>query len=261
MDELRKTPFIIALVLMALAFALEVGAGFLPGGRTASLGALQAAAEGELGKLSDDQKASISQAAAKDTSGRPPGIGISYTALLDVLLAYGVVVLALPLLVPDKVTGKVIGIATLIVSFLVLIAAFILIFVALGKLLLMLGMFLAAPFGTIAYLGLWGFFPKGRAATILGLAMALKIGFLVCLVLSQQRFLKNKSLVSLILTSLLATFLIGFLHGLVPSVLVSIIDALGAIIVAILALVWALILLIRSIPSIVRVLRVDRALA
>ena len=36
--------------------------------------------------------------------------------------------------------------------------------------------------------------------------------------------------------------------------------ALGAIIVAILALIWALILLIRSIPSIIRVLRVDRAL-
>lgn len=260
MDELRKPFFIVALILMALAFGVELGSNFVPGGQAVGQAALKAAAQAELGRELSSDEIEVLNRPQKD-SDRPPGIGISYTALLDVLLAYSVIVLAAALLLADRVTGKLIGVATLIVSLLTLIAAFILIFVALEKLLIMLGMFLAAPFGTIAYLALWGFFPKGKAAAILGSAMALKIAFLVCLVLAQQRFLKNKSLVFMILTSLLATFLISFLHGLVPSILVSIVDALGAIIVAVLALIWALILLIRSIPSIIRVLRVDRALA
>jgi hypothetical protein len=91
--------------------------------------------------------------------------------------------------------------------------------------------------------------------------MSLKLAFAVVLLLAHQRFLQNKGLVLIILTSLLANVILSFLHGIVPRLLVSITDAIGAIVVGILAAVWALIFLIGSIPAIVKALRVDRATA
>jgi VanZ family protein len=82
--------------------------------------------------------------------------------------------------------------------------------------------------------------------------MGLKLGFVVCLLLAHQRFLQNKGLVLLVLTSLLANLIIGFLHNFVPLPLVSITDAIGAIVVAILAVIWALVLLIFAIISIIK---------
>jgi len=55
-----------------------------------------------------------------------------------------------------------------------------------------------------------------------------------------------------ILTSLLATLIIGYLHGLVPLFLVSITDAIAAIVVAILALLWAIWFALRSLPAIIK---------
>ena len=82
--------------------------------------------------------------------------------------------------------------------------------------------------------------------------MFLKVAFAVVLVLAQQRFLQNKGFVLIIVTSLIANIVIGFLHGLVPVILVSITDAVAAIIVLVLALIWAVFLLIGSIPAIVK---------
>ena len=82
--------------------------------------------------------------------------------------------------------------------------------------------------------------------------MTLKFGFIVCLILAHQRFLQNKGLVLIVLTSLLANLIIGFLHNFVPGPLVSITDAIGAIIVGILAVIWAIVLLIFSIISIIK---------
>ncbi len=90
--------------------------------------------------------------------------------------------------------------------------------------------------------------------------MIFKLAFAILLVFAHQRFLQNKGLVLIILTSLLATIIVSFLHGLVPRFLVSITDDIAAIVVAILAAIWALFFLIGSIPSIIKVLRVDRAL-
>jgi hypothetical protein len=127
--------------------------------------------------------------------------------------------------------------------------------IALVELVVMVSLFLAAPFGTIAYLAIWGFFPRGEAAAILGLLLMLKLGFVGCLLAAQQRFLTMKLLVALITTSLVLDLVVGFLHGFVPRILVSITDDLGAIVIAIVAIVWALILLIGSIPAIVKALR------
>jgi hypothetical protein len=46
-----------------------------------------------------------------------------------------------------------------------------------------------------------------------------------------------------------------FLQGIVPVILVSITDALAAILFAIVAIIWAIVLLIGSIPGIVRALQ------
>jgi hypothetical protein len=99
---------------------------------------------------------------------------------------------------------------------------------------------------------IWGFFNTGAAKVALGLLLALKLGFAFCLVLAHQRFLQNKGLVLIVLTSFVANLVVSFLHALVPSILVSITDSIAAIVVLILAAIWAFIFLIGSIISIVK---------
>ena len=71
----------------------------------------------------------------------------------------------------------------------------------------------------------------GLAGVLLGLIMTLKFGFAGCLAFAHQGFLKMKGLVLIVLTSMLAGIIVSFLHGLVPGILVSITDAIAAIIV------------------------------
>ena len=90
---------------------------------------------------------------------------------------------------------------------------------------------------------------------LLSLLMFLKLVFAVFLLLAQPRFVQNKGLVLLTLTSLVCNIVAAFLQGIVPIILVSITDALAAIVFAIVAIVWAIVLLIGSIPGIVRALQ------
>lgn len=142
-----------------------------------------------------------------------------------------------------------------------LIGAIVIIMVAVGLLMLMVSLLMAVPFGTAIYFATYGTFDTGGARITLGMLMSLKLGFAACLLFAHQRFLQNKGLVLLILTSLLGNVIVSFLHGFVSGPLVSITDDIGAIIVAILAAIWALVFLLGSIPAIVKALRVDRALA
>jgi hypothetical protein len=159
------------------------------------------------------------------------------------------------LLVPGRVQGRLQGIATLIVAILSLCGGIAIIFAAIAILLIMVALFLSVPFGTIAYLALYGFFDRAGASVALSLLMTLKIGFAICLVLAQQRFLQNKGLVLLIITSFIGNIIVSFLHGLVPIILVSITDTLAAIIVALIAVIWALVLLIGSLNSILKTIQ------
>ena len=77
----------------------------------------------------------------------------------------------------------------------------------------------------------------------------------VLLILAHQRFLQQKSLVLLILSSLLANLIVGFLHGIVPGILVSITDAIAALVVASLAAAWASVMLIGSLIGVSKTLR------
>ncbi len=219
--DLRKTPLLIALALAVVVVLIEIASPLIL----------------DTGEDS------------------PPGRGIPYLALVDVIVAYTLVLTALPLIVPDRVQGKVQGIVTLVASIVLLIVAFVLTMLALVALLVMVTMFLSVPFGTIVYVSLFGDFETGRAGAILTLLMILKLVGVVLLIIAQPRFLQNKGLVLLVLTSLVATIVVSFLHGLVPGVLVSITDALAAIVVGIVAIAWAIVLLIGSIPAILRAIK------
>ena len=124
---------------------------------------------------------------------------------------------------------------------------------AFGKIIAMVSMLFAFPFGTIAYFAIYASFARGAASAVLSGVMLLKIGFIVCLLLAQQRFAQNKGLVLMILTALLANVVIGLLHGFVPIFLVSITDAIAAVVMAVLAGVWAIVLLVGALMATVKV--------
>jgi hypothetical protein len=195
----------------------------------------------------------LSSAAFLQT-GDAPGLGIPYLALIDGLLAYTLVLMVLTFVLNANVQAKLQAILTLIVSFFLVLGSIVLIFVALAKLLIMVGLFFAFPFGTAAYLAIWGHFPRGAAAAILSLLMLLKIIASICLPIAHQRFLVAKGLILMILTSFVAMIIVSFLHGIVPGPLVSITDALAAIIVGIIALIWAIVVLVGAIIATVQAL-------
>jgi hypothetical protein len=182
----------------------------------------------------------------------PPGLGVPYLALLDGLLVYTILLMAASLLIPERIQGRVQGVITLIVSLMTLLTAVAQGFAALAKLIVMLQLLLAPIFGTLAYMVIFGTFPKEEATIVLSAIMTIKLTFAGFLIFAHQRFVQNKGLVLLVLTSLLANIVISFLHGFVPGFLVSITDAIAAIIIVILAAIWAIVFLIGSIVAVVK---------
>lgn len=253
--ELRKPLFIAALVALGLCVLVELGASvFLPR-PVASRAELEASIRGE--GAEDD--VDVEEVLAMQRENPPtPGLGIPYLALVDGLFLLTLGLIGASLLIPERIHGQVQGVASLVGALVALVAGLAMLFAAIGLLLLMVSLFTAAPFGTLAYLAVWGFFNRGGASATLGLLMTLKVAAGVCLALAHPRFLENKGLVLLYLTSLLANALVSLLHGWVPRLLVSITDALGAIIVAVLGLIWAAVLLIGALVSLFRVLKLKR---
>jgi len=234
MDSLRTPFFIIAIVLIALATLGEAGsAAFLE-------------------RQSDQLEA---------LSGSPPGYGIPSMALLDGLLLFTVGLMGLSMLLSKGIHAKLQGIATLIVSFLLLLGCIVTGFLILTLILLMVGLLLAPIFGTAAYFVIYGHFETGEAATVLSVLMLCKLGAAICLVLAHERFLQNKGLVLIVLTTLLAQIITSFLHGFPPGFLVSITDAIAGLVTVILTAIWSIVFLVGSIISVVKALRVDRDLS
>ena len=258
MQTLRKPFFVAALVLVLLVVLVEAGAvELIRGGAQSATAFLDLVPKDDdltsaLDDLDDDE---LQELLSQD---RPPGLAIRYMALLDGVLLFTVGLIGMSLLIRERLHARVQGCLTAIFSLMLIIGTIALILVALALVILMLSLFLAVPFGTLAYLAIYGFFNRGGAAAALALLMALKLGSGVCLVVAQPRFLQNRGLVLLFLTSLLGNVVISFLHGLVPIILVSITDGVAAIVVAILAVIWALVLLIGSIPAVIKALRPDR---
>jgi hypothetical protein len=229
MDKLRKPFLLAAIILSLLVVAIELGTGAFPN----LMKFLNGPSEG------------------------PPGVGIPTMALIDIPLAFTLILFGLGCIVPHPALARIQGCATLIVGILVLLGAIVAVFLALTLLLLMIGL-IASFFGIIVYLAVFGDFARELAGVILGFLLMLKVAIAILLVLAHQRFLENKGLVVLVVTSLVANVIISFLHGLVPIVVVSITDAVAAIILAILAIVWAILLIIGAIISIVRILRPEK---
>lgn len=225
LDELRKPFLVIALVLIFLVVLIEAGSSLLLDMGTPGADLLGA---------------------------KTPGYGITYLAFLDFFVFYITLLIGLAMIIPERLQGRVQGCVTAIVSFLGCLGTIVAIIICLIMLIIMVTLLLAPIFGTIAYLAIYGHFDRSGAAVTLSLIMGLKLGFVVCLVLAHQRFLQNKSLVLIVLTSLLANLIIGFLHNFLPLPLVSITDAIGALVVAILAVIWAIVLLVFAIISIIK---------
>lgn len=218
MDELRRPLFIVAVVLLVLALLLEAG--------TRAAGGFQ--------------------------PGPTPGVGVPYLALLDGILVFTVGLMGASMILPERVHGRVQGIATFVFALLVLAGGLAMTLVAVGLLTLMVSLITALPFGPAIYAGLFGAFETEAASAALAGSTTLKLGAAGCLVFAHQRFLQNRGLVILAATSLLANVIVGFLIGVVPNLLSSVTDAVAGIVVGVVAVIWAIVLLIGSIPSVIK---------
>lgn len=217
MIERLRTPFlVVALILMILVVLVEVGSMFFHFG---------------------DQ---------------PPGYGIAFMAFIDGTLLLTVGLDVLSLLIGSNLEGRVQGCVTLIFSIVIIIVGIISVFLVFGLLLLMLALLLSFPFGTAVYFAVFGDFNTGGAAAILSLIMLLKILFAICLVLAEQRFLQAKGLVLMVIVSLVANIVVGFLQGFPPGFLASITDAIAAIVMAIAGIIFAVVLLVFAVIAVLR---------
>lgn len=257
MERLRTPLYIVALVLGVVVVAVETGSALFtaPEVTDAQLSSIytdapeEARDELDLGDLRD----------FRNEHEAPPGKAIPHLAFLDFLLLYTLGLIGLSMLLGERLHGRIQGILSLIVSIVTILLGILAVILLFIELVVMLALFFATPFGTIAYMAIYGFFERGKAEAILGFLTLLKLALAVCLVLAHQRFLQNKGLVFLLATSLVADLVVVFLHGIVPIVLVSITDVVAAIIVVIVAIIWAIVLLISAIVSLVKVIRLGRS--
>jgi len=252
MDRLRTPLFVVAAAAMLLVVLLEIGASLFLGGHDVS-GQLLAQA-GEL-----DVELPGRAPGAQPTA--PPGRAIPYLALVDGVVLFTVGLMAAGLFLPHRLHGRLQGPVTIVFSMVLILLALVLLVIAILELILMVVLFFAIPFGTIAYLIIWGSFPRGEASAMLSVLMFLKFVFAGGLVLAQPRFIQNKGLVLLVVVSLVCNVVAAFLHGMVPGILVSITDALAAIVFAVVAIVLAIVLLIGAIPAVIRSIQSARSAA
>src|SRR4051794_31382705 len=105
MDTLRKPIFFLAVALIVITVLTELGTGFArpssgndPGSLTGTLG-------NEYNRLLIEDP----DALGNITSDRPPGIGILYLALVDGVVLFTVALMAISLLIPAAVQGRLQG--------------------------------------------------------------------------------------------------------------------------------------------------------
>lgn len=188
-------------------------------------------------------------------AGAPNGKAVSAMAVVDGILFYVALVNGLQALFPAgiRVQAKVQGIVQVIFTLLLTVGAIVALIADFMMLMLMVSLLMAVPFGTIAYLAMWGTFDTDLARMLLSLLMILKIVFAICMVVAHQGFLKFKALVLITLTSFVCNLLIAFLHAFVPGILVSITDDIAAIIICVLGIIWSVVSLIGGILSVIKV--------
>lgn len=221
---LRTPFFILALMVLVAVLALETGSGWL-------------------------LTASQSQASSTVQS----QLGIPSLWLFDIFFLWNLIEWALQLAPAKNLVSRLQGVVSLILAIVVIFVGLKTLLIAFIELLIMIAL-LSSFFGWLVYLPLWGTFNTGSAATVLSAITLFKLVVAVLLVLAQQDFLKNKGLMLLLGISLVCDLLLSFLQGLPPGILVSVTDAVGAIIICIIAIVYAIFQLIWAIVAIVRAL-------
>ncbi len=229
--EAGRPPLVIAAaVLIGIALAVEVGARLW--------------IAGAIGVPADTPR---------------PGLGIPSLAAVDVLLLVSMIFSALGFSgVSPHLIARLNGLVVGITSLLTLLASLLLVFVTFALLMLMVGLLLAPLLGTAAYMAVYGHFDRGEAAITLAVVMILKVVAAICAVLGGPQLLKSKNLVLLFATSIGLTFLLSFLHGFPPRFLVSITDAVGALIAFVCAIIWGIAYLIGAISALLGNLQLRR---
>jgi hypothetical protein len=259
LSGLRVPPFLLALALAVVIVGIELGARLLPLPTPSPQAAVAALCQAPDPSVAAECATPQGQAALAQRLGAPgqarPGIAISYLALVDGLVLFILALMGASLVVPARVVGRVQGVVGTVVSLLLLLAGVGLALAAVGLLILMVSLLLAVPFGTLVYLILWGFFDRAGAAVVLSLLMLLKVALAACLAVAHQRFLQDRGLLLLVGASLLANVVVALLQGLVPGFLVSITDAIAAIVVAVIGIVMAALSLAGSAASVPRAVR------
>jgi len=247
--ELRRPLFVIATVLSAVVVMVELGLGALIGGGTAGV------LPPDVAQASGVPPGSVTSAAVAT---QPAGAGIAHLALVDGLVLFTMLLIGSSLVVSQRLYGRYQGFVTFVVGVLWIVGALALAAVALSTLLLMIGLFVAIPFGTIVYLIVWGFFPVTSSAVVLALLLFLKLLFMAALIAAQPGFLKVKGLVILVSLSMVLQLALGFIQQFLPSVVVSIGDQCWALVTTVVALVWAVVMTIGAVPGMVNAVRASR---
>lgn len=260
-DSLRKPFLVLTVVAVVAAFLACLGSSLVTGPPPFADRVQSTLSNPKVVALLDqyDIDADDARDSLSDTRpDNPPGLGIPALALIEGLLALVLLITALPLLIGERATGVLTGGLSIIGGLVGLLTAIATAIVAFTALMLMVSLLLAAPFGTLAYLALFGSFDTGGAGVFTSLILGLTLGALVLLVFAQQRFVKGKGLMLLLGTAALLVFVTSLLHSIVPGFLASITDALAALITAIVSAIWALLVLIWGVVAAVRVLRLGR---
>ncbi|MFH8251399.1 hypothetical protein ACH3VR_13585 [Microbacterium sp. B2969] len=260
MRELRKWALWVAFAAILLAVLACVGAGILisPPPLGDRISSLQSNPGGAPDGVSIEDLADLSPADFGESAQDPPGLSIPYLALPLGLLLIVLALMVLPLLIGARPVPLIGGIVSVLGGLVAVIAGIIMAIIAFVLLITMVSLFLAAPFGTLAYLAIFGFFDIWASAALLGVLMFLQLAAIVFLLVAQQSMLGNKRLVFFLLLCVLLTFVVMILHSIVPIILVSITDALGAIIIALVGAIWGLLMLIGGIIALVKQLQLGR---
>jgi hypothetical protein len=260
MRELRRWALWVAFAAILMTVLVCIGSGFVitPDPIDQRIGQLQADPGGAPEGVSIEDLEDLEPGDFGEEAQDPPGLGIPYLALTNGLLLVILTLMVLPLVIGARWTPLVGGIVSLIGGFVAVIAGIIMAIVAFVALMIMVSLFLAVPFGTLAYLAIFGFFDIWGAGTALALIMFFQLAAIVFLIVAQQSMLGNKRLVFFLLLAVLLTLLMMILHAIVPIILVSITDALGALIIAIVGVIWGLLMLIGGIISLVKQLQLGK---
>jgi hypothetical protein len=257
LEQLRRPLFVIAAVCMLVVVLVELGAEPLLSRIKSAVPPADSPAMAYLDSRDDIDEDAVAEARhdIEQLSGeKPPGVAIRSMAFVDGILLLTVTGMVLTLFVSARVQGKIWPIVLIVAGLLLLIGSFLAIIVLIVLLLLMVSMLLAVPFGTIAYLAIYGSFDRGGASAVLTALLVLKLGFGVLLIMARPRFITEKGLLLLFLTSLVLLPITSFLHGIVPIILVSITDNIAGIVACILGLIWAIVTLVFGIIGAVKAL-------